>query len=121
MRILICGDRYWADASAIERELLKVIVGVDISTITIIHGCASGADCLGGMVAKRLGLKVDEYPADWKQFGRRAGPIRNSQMLNEGKPDLVLAFHPNIELSRGTGHMVLISRKAGVEVRVFDR
>jgi hypothetical protein len=40
-------------------------------------------------------------------------------MLNQG-PDLVLAFHPNINLSKGTRHMVKIARLKGVKVEVFD-
>ena len=29
------------------------------------------------------------YPADWDKFGRAAGPIRNQQMLDEGKPNMI--------------------------------
>jgi hypothetical protein len=30
--------------------------------------------------------------AEWERLGRKAGPIRNQRMLEEGKPDLVVAF-----------------------------
>lgn len=52
------------------------------------------------------------YLADWKTHGLNAGPIRNKQMLDEGKPDLVLAFPGG----RGTANMVTQARKAGVRV-----
>jgi hypothetical protein len=50
--------------------------------------------------------------ADWAGLGRKAGPIRNEQMLSEGQPHLVVAFPGG----RGTAHMVGIARAAGVEV-----
>lgn len=70
-------------------------------------------------VAQSQGYTVESYPADWKRYGRAAGPIRNRQMLEEGKPDLIIAFHSNLAESRGTANMVKIARKAGIEVRVF--
>jgi hypothetical protein len=59
------------------------------------HGAARGADRLAGAAALRLGLEVVEYPADWKRHGRRAGYVRNEQMLAAG-PDLVVAFHASL-------------------------
>jgi hypothetical protein len=40
-------------------------------------------------------------------------------MLDEGKPDLVLAFHENIDESKGTRDMVHRARGAGVKVVIF--
>ena len=53
------------------------------------------------------------FPADWKTYGRAAGPLRNARMIAEGKPDLVLAFPGG----RGTADMTRKARAAGVEVR----
>jgi hypothetical protein len=65
-----------------------------------------------------MGLPVESFPADWEQYGRAAGPIRNQQML-EAKPDRVFAFHEDLEHSKGTGDMVRRARKAGVPVEVI--
>ncbi len=81
----------------------------------IIHGAAAGADSLAGEWAKRNGVPVEPYPADWRPGGvydPGAGPKRNRRMLVEGKPDVVLAFGGN----RGTSDMCTQSRKAGVQV-----
>jgi hypothetical protein len=78
----------------------------------IIHGAAKGADTLAGRWAKEFNIPVLVFPADWKKYGRRAGPIRNAQMLSEGKPNLVVAFPGG----RGTANMVGLSQKAGVPV-----
>ncbi len=74
---------------------------------------------LVGVVAAGLGLSVQAYPAQWHQYGRAAGPLRNQEMLTDAKPDLVLAFHRNLARSRGTADMVRRARAAGVPVRVF--
>ena len=78
-----------------------------------------GADCLAGAVARELGFAVLPFPADWTTHGRRAGPLRNTQMLREGRPRLVLAFTNDLRASRGTRHMCAIAVAAGVPVRVL--
>ena len=78
----------------------------------IIHGAAKGADSLASEWAALNEVKEEVFPADWKTHGRAAGPIRNQQMLDEGKPDLVIAFPGG----RGTADMVKRARKAGIEV-----
>jgi len=114
MKILVCGDRHWSDINSIKRELQKYS-----GDVTIIHGAAKGVDSLAGLVASELGFKLEVYPAKWDQLGRAAGPVRNMQMLEEGKPDLVLAFHPDLLKSKGTIDMIRIARKAGVKVIHF--
>lgn len=101
MRILVCGDRHYNKLNIIERELKKFP-----SDTIIIHGTAPGADTLAAFVADRLGYKVIHFDAKWHIYGRGAGPVRNQQMIDEGKPDMILAFHDNIQESRGTKNMI---------------
>lgn len=114
MKILVCGDRNWKNMGVIERELKKFPLGT-----IVIHGNARGADTLGGFVADRLGFKVISFPAKWNIYGRGAGPIRNQQMIDEGKPELVLAFHENLMESRGTMDMVNRAERTGIKVIVI--
>lgn len=88
-----------------------------LPSVTFISGKAKGADSLGEKYAKEWGAKVLEFPADWDKYGKRAGPIRNQQMLDEGKPDLVVAFPT--KNSKGTYHMIRIAKEAGVETIVI--
>ena len=115
MRVLVCGSRDWYDADAIRAELIGLNIGSDD---IIIHGDCRGADRLAGMIGEELGAEVQVYRAQWHVFGKSAGPRRNQAMLDEGKPDLVLAFHWDLAQSKGTKHMVGIARAAGVEVKV---
>lgn len=80
--------------------------------VTIISGKARGADSAAIDWAIVNWCPVLEFPADWKKHGRAAGPIRNQEMLDIGKPDLVIAF-PGGD---GTADMVRRSKKAGIEV-----
>lgn len=117
MRILICGSRNFTDRDAIVRALeVQPIWPVGPETI-IVHGAARGADTLAGEVAKQFGFHVEAHPADWKQHGKAAGPIRNQEMLDSGV-DVVLAFP--LGESRGTWDMVRRARAAGVPVCVFE-
>jgi hypothetical protein len=112
MRVLVCGSRYYEDYE----KLREVLSGIHIGTI--IHGCARGADKLGGRYAEANNIPVCEFPADWGKYGKRAGPIRNRQMLIEGRPDMVVAFRgPN---SRGTQNMIEQAEKAGVSVKIVE-
>ena len=64
-------------------------------------------------------MTIAVYPADWKKYGRAAGPIRNLQMLDNGKPDICYAFHDCIEKSKGTKDMVNRCKANGLTVNVI--
>lgn len=130
VRILICGDRWWgrvhpnapAAAAILARKqwiiLHDYVHNLPNGTI-VIQGGAPGADLSAGSVAAGRHLPVEEYPADWRRYGRAAGPIRNQQMLNEGKPHKVVAFHDHIEQSKGTADMLRRARDAGIPTEVI--
>jgi hypothetical protein len=79
-----------------------------------------GADYFAEMWCDRRHVAHEQYPADWEQYGKAAGMMRNRQMLEEGKPDLVVAFHDDIAASKGTKNMVDIARAAGVETHLVS-
>ena len=114
MRVLVCGDRSWSNLAPILRELKR------LRPTVVIHGGARGADTLAGAAARQLKIPVEVFPAQWDLYGKSAGPIRNKQMLVEGKPDLVLAFHTDIMASRGTRDMVRRAERAGVPFEIWE-
>lgn len=120
MRVLICGDRNWDDVESI-RTLICGLRELHGPSLVIIEGEARGADLMARMTAESLTVTVERYPADWTAYGRAAGPIRNQQMLTEGKPDTLYAFHDDIDNSKGTKNMVALAMKAGVPVCVVSR
>jgi YspA, cpYpsA-related SLOG family len=117
VRVLFCGDRNWTSKEPIRKQMRKVKLA-NPNTV-VVHGAARGADTLAADVATEFELGVEAYPAQWDRFGRGAGPIRNQQMLDSGV-DLVIAFHPNIEASKGTKDMVKRARKAKIPVILVE-
>lgn len=128
VKVLICGGRNFDNYQLVKKTINKICYdrmwllpnryqnnSYD-PYVEIISGMARGADSLGVRYAIENKLPLHEFHADWDKYGSKAGPIRNRQMLDEGKPDLVIAF-PSRD-SRGTYHMIDIARKAGVEVIV---
>jgi hypothetical protein len=111
MRVLITGGRDYADFW----RLAKVLDGMHLEQpiSCLIEGGATGADRLANGWAKRRGIPLETFTADWDLHGKAAGPIRNRRMLAEGKPDLVIAFPGGA----GTADMVKQARKSGVHVR----
>lgn len=123
-RVLICGDRNWNDPAIIDTVLDGLYLrALDRgNTLVVIEGRARGADTYAGKWADhRPGVKRDPYPAKWDEHHKAAGPIRNRQMLNEGKPHVVIAFHDFLPNSKGTKDMVEIAKAAGVPTYVVSR
>src|SRR5690349_15013859 len=75
------------------------------NTVLIQGGCR-GADRLVADYCRNKNIKCITVPALWSEYGKAAGPIRNKEMLDTYRPDIVLAFHDNLELSKGTKNMV---------------
>lgn len=132
MRILITGSRDWTNRHAIEMALWRAVrwqKGQDASAVTVVHGkCRTGADALAHQVASLAGMAVEPHPADWKQFGRRAGFARNAEMVRLGA-DLCLAFvrpcsdphcpRPRPHGSHGATGCALLAERAGIKVWYF--
>jgi YspA, cpYpsA-related SLOG family len=126
-RILVTGSRDWSDRHLIAVAISKI--HDDGHGITIVHGaCPSGADALADEVAYGLGYTREPHPADWDRYKKRAGPIRNAEMVALGA-DCCLAFIcpcrkeectiRRVHGSHGTSHCLRLARKAGIETRVF--
>ncbi len=107
MRVLVCGGRDFYDYGLVYQTLK------DIPITTIIEGGAKGADALANRYGVEENIDVVTFQAPWKLYGKRAGYIRNKQMLDEGKPELVVAFPGG----KGTANMVELAKEARVPVR----
>jgi hypothetical protein len=112
LRVLVCGGREYHDADGVHRVLDDLDDDPAGGIAVLVQGGALGADSLAMYWAAHRGVPFEEYEAEWKKHGRKAGPMRNKRMLYEGKPDLVVAFPGGA----GTAHMVRIAREAGVRV-----
>ena len=110
MRLLVCGGRDYTDRDMVNGVLDTFTKAVRIDVL--IHGNARGADRLAADWAKARGIPTLSFPANWKLYNHQAGPIRNKQMLEEGRPDWVVAFPGG----NGTADMVRRANQAGLIV-----
>lgn len=112
MRILVCGSRGFQDRDIITARLASHI---DDNPI-LIHGGARGADQIADDWATRSHLPIEVYKAQWSKYGKAAGPIRNQEMIDHGKPDLCIAFWDG--KSKGTLDMIRRAQAAGIPTEI---
>lgn len=109
-RVLVCGGRDYADRDTLYAALDRL--HAEHHFVVVIAGGARGADTLAAEWARKRGVACEVYMAEWDRLGRKAGPIRNQRMLDEGRPDLVVAFPGRT----GTAGMMALAHKAAVPV-----
>ena len=117
MKYLVCGDRNWKDSEKIE-SFLKSIIFINPNSTLSVGGC-SGADKIAEQIGKSMGFNIIIFNAKWNLYGKAAGPMRNIEMLNQS-PDLVVAFHSNIESSKGTKHTVKVALERNIKVLIIE-
>lgn len=115
-RVIIAGSRSFNDYDLLRHKCDEILKDRILSSeIVIVSGTASGADSLGERYAREKGFAVDRRPADWKTYGKAAGPIRNAEMALSS--DALIAFWDG--KSRGTHHMITLAGKKGLDVHVI--
>lgn len=116
-RVIIAGGRDFSDYELLKKKVLLYTSEVNKdNSIVVISGKAKGADTLGEKLAKEIGWKVLEYPADWYSNGKSAGYIRNIEMAKNA--DALIGFWDG--KSRGTKHMIDAAEKNHLLVRVVS-
>lgn len=112
MRVLICGGRTYNDIQAVYKCLDDIHAQTPGGISIIIEGGARGADTIGFYWAKSRKVKNIRFPAKWEIHGKAAGPIRNLQMIEEGRPDIVVAFPGG----PGTANMIAQAKQHNIKV-----
>jgi len=111
-RILITGSRDWRSPGTIATALEPL---ARISNAVLVSGaCPTGADAQAETIWTNWGLPVERHPADWRKHGKRAGFIRNAQMVDAGAA-VCLAFILNE--SKGATHTADLADRAGIPTR----
>ena len=115
-KVIIAGSRSFVDYEKL-RSVCDSILPNQYSEprISILSGTSSGSDSLGERYANERGFALNRYPANWKQYGRAAGPIRNRQMVEDA--DAAIVFWDG--QSRGTKNLIEEAKKQGLIVRII--
>lgn len=123
MRVIVTGGRQYADPAHVWRTLDNIDRDLDQIRCVIdgasddVTGPYVGADYWGHQWALARTRPAMRYHADWRTYGRAAGPIRNQRMIDDGKPHLIVAFPGG----NGTHNMIALAEKAGIEVIRADK
>lgn len=110
LRLIVCGGRDFCD-----RDFVYAMLDVchkRNGIACVIHGAARGADTIAADWCVARGVHAEAFPADWDKHGKAAGALRNQRMLDEGRPDGIIAFPGG----RGTADMVRRGLSTGVKV-----
>lgn len=123
-KIIINGSRDFYNYTYLRLILKDYIMTNQINPelIEIISGGAKGADTLAIKFAKEYNLNYKVMNADWNKYGKRAGIIRNAEMLtyaisNPNDIAILISFWNGN--SKGTKHMIDISNDKGIIVKVI--
>lgn len=118
-RVLVCCGSNFNDYSLLESSLNRILSEYSNDTIEIISGHAKGADSLGERYALEKSLKCTIFKAEWSKYGRAAGPIRNSHMLEYVKQEnpIVVAYWDG--KSHGTKDTITKAKKLNITCEVI--
>ena len=112
-KVIIAGGRDFCNFQQLTATMDAVLVNK--SQVTIISGGANGADSLGERYARLRGYPLIVMKADWDKYGKRAGYLRNEDMLRIATA--AVCFWNGI--SRGTSHMIDLTMQSGKPLRVI--
>lgn len=94
-RTIIAGGRDYR----LTRGDIRFLNGIADQIGEVVTGdCKTGADRDARGWAEFFGIPYEGFPADWDNLGKKAGPIRNSQMISyvcskDDMPGMLIAFH----------------------------
>lgn len=128
-RIIVTGWRHWpADlAWFVEYQLREHFLGegqmLSMPNV-LVHGACpvgdGGVDGIADRYARQLpGITVELHPADFATLGPKAGPIRNTEMVEAGA-HVCLAFPGPKERSRGTWDCIRRAVDTGIPTHVWS-
>ena len=116
IRLIVAGCRNFKNAELIFKTLLTIFEKVDYNNIEIVSGGCVGVDTIAIEFAKAYDISYKIFEANWKEFGKAAGPIRNGQMAKYGTH--LLAFWDL--KSKGTKNMILNAKQNNLHIKVVQ-
>ena len=111
MKVAIVGSRSFADYGRMVSFLEELCLSRQITIDLIISGGAHGADALAERLASEYEIPTEIYKADWAQYGKRAGYIRNRLII--AACDICIAFWDG--MSKGTKMDIDLCSELGKE------
>lgn len=122
MNVVFTGDRtYLLSYLDIVRYELYRLARYYGSELCIHVGDAAGVDQIVRSECFDNAIRYKKYEADWINYGKAAGPIRNARMLNLGAIGLVIAVHEDISKSKGTKNCLKQAKNLGIPTKLIGK
>ena len=102
MKVIIAGSRTIRDENQVRARIHKRLSDLKIVPTEIVSGKAVGPDMIGETYASLFKIPIKEMPADWNNYGKAAGPIRNKEMAEYA--DMAVVFWDGV--SAGSKNMI---------------
>lgn len=109
MKVAVIGSRDFYGYDLVKETLSTI----DITLL--ISGGAKGADSLGEQYANENNIETLIFKPDWKKHGPAAGPIRNTDIVNNA--NIIVAFWDGE--SKGTKDSITKAEKLNKEVVII--
>ena len=117
IRVICAGCRSFGDYKLLSDTLDSFLRIYDFE-MEIVSGTCYGADQLGERYAQERKLCCKQFPAEWKRYGRKAGPIRNRQMADYATH--LVAFWDGNKTHSGTWDMIRTATKLNLHVEIVQ-
>ena len=114
--LLVSGGRDFNNYQLLKEKLNYYLSNKNKEDIIILSGHAKGTDTLAEYYASETGIKLEIFPANWDEYGKSAGFIRNAEMIN--KADALIAFWDG--KSKGTKHAIDLAKKKNIRVVIVN-
>ena len=114
MKVVVAGSRVISELYYVQ----FAIKSANIYIGELVSGGANGIDKLGEQWARENNINIKLFPADWDQYGKSAGPMRNAEMADYCDAAIILWDGK----SKGTFNMIenIKKRKKPLHLSVFQ-
>jgi len=111
VRLIVAGSRNLHPThDFINWHINEFQMNTGLELTTLVCGMAPGVDTAAKRWAEANSIPIEEYPANWKKYGKAAGPLRNHQMAANADA-LLLIWNGE---SRGSASMKREAEAAGL-------
>ena len=115
IKVIVGGTRTFADYPRLKRILDKYLLPLKSKGLMVLHGNCEGPDKLAEKWCIEHLIPFQRHPADWKNQGNTAGPIRNTEMVKVA--DRIIAFWDGE--SSGTKDILFKAKRKGLKCKVI--
>lgn len=113
MKVIIAGSRNIVDGLEVFHQIHQCDFIGEITEL--VNGeCPTGVDYWAIRWANHRSIPIKYFPANWTEYGRKAGPIRNGEMAKYA--DALIAIWDR--KSRGTQDMIKQATRNNLRIHI---